>query len=174
MRAKQDQSHPVIGLHTLVNGRSSSVMRSKREDVWCILGDCESEFSPFGGWLGECWADENDVEADWPSPGFDSRDWVDGLLKAVGLSGLAGSSLSCWCEPALSERRASVGLDWRFRMTGSEMLAMTLWVLSRAATARERMLLEVRWWRGTEPVIETELAWRRGCETGGGALEPSR
>lgn len=41
-------------LHTLVKGRSSSVMRNKREDVWCILGECESEFSPFGGWLGEC------------------------------------------------------------------------------------------------------------------------
>lgn len=58
-------------------------------------------------------------------------------------------------------------------MAGSEMLAMALWVLSKAATARER-ILGVRWWRGAEPVMETELAWRRECETGGGDLEPSR
>lgn len=75
----------------------------------------------------------------------------------------------------MSERRASVELDWRFRMTGSEMLAMALCVLSKAAAARERMLLEVRWWRGSddEP-IETELAWRRDCETGGGDLVASK
>ncbi len=34
-RAKQIDER--LNIHTLVNGRSSSVMRSRRDDVWCIL-----------------------------------------------------------------------------------------------------------------------------------------
>lgn len=36
---RRSESYNNRKLHTLVKGRSSSVMRNKREDVWCILGE---------------------------------------------------------------------------------------------------------------------------------------
>ena len=39
-------------------------------------------------------------------------------------------------EAGARERRASAELDWRGRMTGSEKMAMAIWVRSKAAAAR--------------------------------------
>jgi hypothetical protein len=67
-------------------------------------------------------------------------DWVEGFLRSDFLSGLSGSlsGIELW----LRERRAK---EFLWRMTGSEMLARALWVLSRAAAAKEeRMPLEER------------------------------
>lgn len=58
------------------------------------------------------------------------------------MSGLAGSEVGR--ELGTRERRASAELDWRGRMTGSERLAMALWVRSKAAAARVRRLFDER------------------------------
>lgn len=83
------------------------------------------------------------------------RDWVEGVRKTGFLTGLAGSEFGI--EPGARDRRAS---ELRGRMTGSEMLAKAVWVLSKAAAAREKMPLDDRCCsRGIE-VVEGELPWR--------------
>jgi hypothetical protein len=70
---------------------------------------------------------------------MEDRDWLEGVRKSDFLAGLAGSEVGS--EPGARDNRAS---ELRGRITGSEMLAKALWVLSRAAAASEKMPLDDR------------------------------
>lgn len=70
------------------------------------------------------------------------RDWLEVLLKRWYLSGLEGSDEG---EELVSrESRERAPLDCRGRMEGSEMVAMALWVRSKAAAAKAKMLVDER------------------------------
>lgn len=83
------------------------------------------------------------------------RDWMEGVLKTDFLTGLAGSEVGR--EPGAKDRRAS---ELRGRITGSEMLAKAIWVLSKAAAASENMPLDDRCCSLGMEVVEGELPWR--------------
>lgn len=84
---------------------------------------------------------------------LDNRDWLEALLGRWFLSGLEGSEAGV--ELGRRESLERVPLECRGRIAGSEMVAMALWVMSKAATARARMPLDERWLS-----LETELVWR--------------
>jgi hypothetical protein len=85
--------------HPIVNGWSSSVMRSKREGVWCILFAVTVDLAG-GGWLGSVavrgWDGGWFAEAAWVATELsrlilDIRDWLEALLGRWFLSELEGS-----------------------------------------------------------------------------------
>jgi len=137
--------------HPLVNGWSSSVMRSKREGVWCILFAVTVDLAG-GGWLGSVavrgWDGGWFAEAAWVATELsrlilDNRDWLEALLGRWFLSELEGSEAGV--ELGRWESLERVPLECRGRIAGFEMVAMAPWVLSKAATARARMALDERW-----------------------------
>lgn len=146
----------------MVKGRSSSVMRSKRDDVWCILLSRGSTLTGGGvlgsvseyGWEGGAAARARALPS---TADMDERDWLDGLLKGglfpTGLDGSREGAVDVVAVVVATAAAAAVVLgarerrarDWRGLTTGSEKLTMRFCVLSKAAAAREKMPLETRW-----------------------------
>lgn len=91
---------------------------------------------------------------------LDKRDWFEALLRRCFLSGLEGSELGLGRRESLER----VLLDGRWRIEGSAMVAMAFWVLSKAAAARAKMLVDDRWLS-----LETETVWRWEWGWAGGA-----
>lgn len=123
-------------------------MRNKREEVWCILlsvGDCRTgggrlgSVSEYGCESGTTLAGAAAAGGLPSTAGEAVKDCVEGVRKTGFFTGLAGSEAGR--EPGARDRRAS---ELRGRMTGSEMLAKAVWVLSKAAAASENMPLDDR------------------------------